>query len=86
MAQVFTILDLPVELASTLISDWLTIVDMARLDSAVCNSAVRADFSRTAYNTRTILQYPSVIPAKMKKTIFMNLWVFKKDASIPGSI
>jgi hypothetical protein len=43
-------------LLSVLISNWLTIVDVARLDSAICKHEARDEFLNVAYRVGVPLQ------------------------------
>jgi hypothetical protein len=75
---------IPEALLTSVLSKWLTIADVAHLDSAVCNKALRCDFFNTAYRSGiTKLQYPSTIESSPRTVCdAMNAWIFAKGAMV----
>jgi hypothetical protein len=75
------IINLAEDVASSLWSDWLTIVDMAHLDSALCCKALRKDFFH-----RAVLRYPvNLMNIKDNFDLDgMNSWIFSRNASVEG--
>jgi hypothetical protein len=79
------LINLPEELLSQELSVWLTIVDVARLDSATCCLAARKAFVQAAFNRRTLLSYPPSVNIKtMKLCDAINGWIFKRSALVSG--
>jgi hypothetical protein len=77
--------DLPVELTTDLCSNWLTIVDVAFLDSAICNHAMRAHFVAVAFSSSCSLRYP--IEEEHDDTEYedgINIWIVKRRARVSG--
>jgi F-box/leucine-rich repeat protein 2/20 len=66
-----------------LFSKWLVFTDVARLDSATCNHAERAEFLNLAYTSCPPLKYPSKRPNDdVLGTI--SLWICKKNVASRG--
>jgi F-box/leucine-rich repeat protein 2/20 len=78
------ILNFPEELIALQLSTWLTIRDVARLDSAFCSSAGRGEFLKVTYESKTVLQYPPNVNIKSSECNSMNSWVLKKCVRLPG--
>jgi hypothetical protein len=66
-----------------LYSEWLTIFDIARLDSATCNRQQRSSFTALAYTSCRALQYPTEI---IGDTLLdaMSIWICRKDVPVAG--
>jgi hypothetical protein len=75
------ITNLPEPLFSLGLASWLTILDVARLDSALCNRAQREKFLRTAFQTP--LSMPST-SMSIVLTNRINEWVFQKNIPVAG--
>jgi hypothetical protein len=82
----FLLIDLPEALLSSLLSTWLTLVDVARVDSAVCCTAHRNDFLRTAYHPSTLFhEVPTTTWRDHYATgDLVNIWILRKGASVTG--
>jgi hypothetical protein len=84
------ILELAEALLTTLLSDWLTIADVAHLDSAFCSTAHRRYFLSAAYNATTLLRYPSTedfsVRTYMLDIIYnaISIWMLRKGAVASG--
>jgi hypothetical protein len=65
-------------------SVWLTIVDVARLDSAFCINGVRAGFLDAAYKAGVPLHYKKDISSRQLICEAINVWIMTKNASVPG--
>jgi hypothetical protein len=74
--------NLPEALLSVIYSSWLTIVDVARLDSAVCQRESRKEFLSIAYRSGVTLQYQAVFRKELCDAI--NVWILKKDVFMSG--
>jgi hypothetical protein len=69
---------------SDLFSVWVTIVDVAQLDSALCAHSVRKEFMDAAYNSDTVLQYSEKIYEKEDIDDEVNAWLFLRSACVSG--
>jgi hypothetical protein len=78
------LLSLPEVLQSSVISVWLTIVDVARMDSAMCSRLHRQDFLHAAYQTGAVLSYPRRAFGWHQKSDLANAWIFSKNISVDG--
>jgi hypothetical protein len=84
-----TLTKLPHELLSLLLSEWVTIVDAARLDSAFCSSMDRKEFVIVAYSSRaTTFHYPTEMYPESDDWRWalgpMNAWIMRKNAPVNG--
>jgi hypothetical protein len=82
--KMFMLLNLPQALISSVLSTWLTIVDVARLDSAYCSSHHRSEFLEAAYEFGTALQYPPAMNVLNNCCNAMSLWILSKGAPVSG--
>jgi hypothetical protein len=76
--------DLPDVLLISLLSSWLTIVEAAHLDSAICNHADRTDFINVAYKSNTLLSYSDKICCWGDCCDAMNKWILQRGAVAYG--
>jgi hypothetical protein len=74
--------NLPEALLLSELSAWLTIKDVARLDSAMCTSALREEFLTVAL--RATLQYQADITSEDEIYDKMNDWIIRKGAAVAG--
>jgi F-box/leucine-rich repeat protein 2/20 len=73
------LLELADEIASTILVSWLAIIDVAHLDSALCNRKLRKDFIRSAY-TLAPLESDNFIkwfPSRLRE---FSAWVLLRNA------
>jgi hypothetical protein len=76
---------LPDALLSSLLSGWLAITDVVRLDSAICSSALRGEFERVAYKSQTVLSVTGTFETlKRRGTEKMDEWIFIKGLQVDG--
>jgi hypothetical protein len=81
------IFNLPEALLSVFLSEWVTMTEVARMDSAFCNATIRSEFLNAAYNVGRTLQYPPNLSSKITIPTLVdriNEWVLNRGASIPG--
>jgi hypothetical protein len=76
--------DLPEVLLSSLLSTWLTLVDVARVDSAVCSTVHRSDFLRSVYQPSTLFREVHLLPWEENHAMgdMINAWIMKKGVSV----
>jgi hypothetical protein len=71
---------LPEVLLSLLFTSWLTIVDVAGFDSALCSRRRRSDLLRVAYAPNAALQYPS--DSLWRCNDELNKWILGRECSV----
>jgi hypothetical protein len=64
--------------------EWLTIVDVARLDSAFCNFACRSEFLNSVYSSGVVLKYPTQLNSRHLDLMCLNTWIANKNVSTTG--
>jgi hypothetical protein len=72
---------IPEALISTVFSQWLTMVDIARVDSAFCSKHQRPRLLQTAYSPGVVLQYTDDSGDKYNDAL--NKWIVTRGASVP---
>jgi hypothetical protein len=77
------LLRLPEVLSSLQLSTWLTIVDVARLDSAFCTTALREEFLKLVYCGLALLQTADMLHFDLGSDP-MIAWILEKRALIGG--
>jgi hypothetical protein len=72
-------MNLPEALLFLQLSTWLTLKDVARVDSAMCSSAIREEFLSASQHVT--LQSPRKYSNSCDA---MNVWIFRKGVSVDG--
>jgi hypothetical protein len=77
--------NLPDQVLVPIYSEWVTVVDVGRLDSAYCNKRHRESFRSLAFDVRTLLTYPKMkIPVATRDV--MNAWIYKRNVGVGGMV
>jgi hypothetical protein len=80
-----SLITIPEDLVSSVLADWLIIVDVSHLDSAFCSSALRKVFCAVAYDhARTTLTYPTNLEYRCEACDKINTWVLHKGVRLVG--
>jgi hypothetical protein len=73
------IVTLPTNVLSSLLTSWLTIVEVAHLDSAYCNMTLRVEFVRTAYESEMALEFKG---DWMESNDTMSEWILQRGVLV----
>jgi hypothetical protein len=77
-------IELPDVLLTVILSAWLTIKDVARLDSSFCSNEHRQDLLSIAYGRHAVLQLPVKVSIYSAMCDRFQAWVLRKDACVSG--
>jgi hypothetical protein len=78
------LLSLPVEIVTEICGSWLTIVNIATLDTAFCSHSARASFLATAFSMDCCLSYEPADPENIDFSDQANVWIVRRRARVPG--
>jgi hypothetical protein len=85
--QMSLLFRLPDALLSVLLSEWMSIVEAARLDSAMCNTVLRKTFVQSIYKSKVLLLY-TCIRSKRHKVGYnackIEEWILAKRVQVAG--